>query len=57
MWDTNNQRTIFIKDVILEGIEWRVWENVIELIEVLCISYLAHMKLMCSKFEGKKMQK
>jgi len=47
MWDTNNQQTIFIKDVILEGMkEVREWKNVRELIELLCISYLAHMNLM-----------
>ena len=28
MWNTNNHQIIFIKDVILEGIEVREWENV-----------------------------
>ena len=41
------KKTIFIKDVILEGIgEVREWENVREMIELLYISYLELMKLM-----------
>ena len=46
MWDTNNQQNIYIKDVILEAIEEvREWDNVRELIELLCIIYPTYMKL------------
>ena len=46
MWDTNIQQTILIKYVILEGIRnVSEWEDARDLIELLCISYLARMEL------------
>ena len=58
MWNTHNQQTIFIDDVVFgsKG-EVREWETVWELIEVLCISYPTHLKLMWSRFEAKNKQK
>ena len=46
MWNTNNQPIIFIKDVVFGSNEnFRELENVWEKTKVLCISYMAHMKL------------